>query len=424
MKTKILLFFLLITSVCYSQIQPLDHTAPDADNLKEAAIKINANFNYIDAVASTSGINTYVANLNPAISSYVNGQRFFITFSDANTGVATLSLNGLAATSIVKSGSAPLIAGDIKAGQTLQLYYGGGAFQILGDGGGDQITVSNGLTKTGNDISLGGSITSGDININTTGLGTDLNFQRSGVNLFGTTGAPTSAYFGEKVAGIFIRADQGGSMSIQDNRTTKIGLVYGADYSPTYLDRSLIDKGFANSSYWKINGTTNLVDGTTILAPVIGNVNIKSNGDGLDFGIINLISSPDGVAESARMILDGGPIRLSGTAMQYTAAFSMTNPRDIIDRGFADANYKKSLMVAATLDFPSTVATAVSRLTISVPGASFTDPVTVGVPVNSVTPTGTYSAWVSAADVVTVQFSPKATEDPSPDTFKVIVHKL
>lgn len=39
---------MLIGTVCFGQLQPIDYTPPDADNLKEAAIKINANDAYLE----------------------------------------------------------------------------------------------------------------------------------------------------------------------------------------------------------------------------------------------------------------------------------------------------------------------------------------------------------------------------------------
>ncbi len=79
------------------------------------------------------------------------------------------------------------------------------------------------------------------------------------------------------------------------------------------------------------------------------------------------------------------------------------------------------LRASAALNFPSTAATAVSTLTITVTGADVGDPVFLGVPNGSVTTTSTYWAWVSAANTVSVRFSPKATEDPASADFTVVV---
>lgn len=180
MKTKILLFFLLITSVCYSQIQPLDHTAPDADNLKEAAIKINANDLYLEGLANdavdridslivtipdydsiglyplatASGTDTYTATVTPAFSAYASGQKFNIKFTNANTGAATINLNGLGAKTIVKNGSAALSAGDISAGQILFLQYDGTNMQVIGN---SNYWKTSGTTTLAGNTTIAGS---------------------------------------------------------------------------------------------------------------------------------------------------------------------------------------------------------------------------------------------------------------------------
>lgn len=84
---------------------------------------------------------------------------------------------------------------------------------------------------------------------------------------------------------------------------------------------------------------------------------------------------------------------------------------------------KVGLDGSVSLNFPSTVAGAVSDLTVSCPGAMAGDIVAIGVPPGSVTATGVYFPFVSATDIVTVRFSPKATEDPAAGVFKVKILK-
>lgn len=82
--------------------------------------------------ATASGTNTYTATITPAITAYTNTQRFFIKFTNANTGACTLNLNGLGAKSIVINANQPLTIGDISAGQILCLAYDGTNFQLIG----------------------------------------------------------------------------------------------------------------------------------------------------------------------------------------------------------------------------------------------------------------------------------------------------
>jgi len=82
--------------------------------------------------ATASGTNTYTATISPAITAYAATGRFFIKFTNANTGASTISLNGLAAKSLVKNGAAALESGDIVAGGIYILAYDGTNFQVLG----------------------------------------------------------------------------------------------------------------------------------------------------------------------------------------------------------------------------------------------------------------------------------------------------
>lgn len=77
-----------------------------------------------------------------------------------------------------------------------------------------------------------------------------------------------------------------------------------------------------------------------------------------------------------------------------------------------------------TLDFPNTTA-GVSDLTATLTGAVLGDNVVLGVPNGSVTATAVFTAWVSAANTVTVRFAPKAStgENPASGIFRVSTFK-
>jgi len=87
------------------------------------------------------------------------------------------------------------------------------------------------------------------------------------------------------------------------------------------------------------------------------------------------------------------------------------------------ATVTKILSATATLNFDLTALT-VEDLTITVTGAADGDVVTLGVPNGSVTTSVQYSAWVSAADTVTVRARTSATgENPASGTFRATVIK-
>lgn len=117
----------------------------------------------------------------------------------------------------------------------------------------------------------------------------------------------------------------------------------------------------------------------------------------------------------------------STASTNFTIQISVKSPED--GTGFDLGYFVVAPQVAfglggsATLDFPSTAAGAFSDLTIPVAGATAGSPVILGVSSAAVLPLGIYSAWVSAAGVVTVRFNNASAivQDPASATFNVRV---
>ena len=87
-------------------------------------------------------------------------------------------------------------------------------------------------------------------------------------------------------------------------------------------------------------------------------------------------------------------------------------------------NITKVLSATGVLDFASTAAGAVTDLTVTVTGAVVGDTVAIGIPNGSITATGSFTGWVSAANTVTIRFSHNHlvnAEDPASGTFRVTV---
>lgn len=84
------------------------------------------------------------------------------------------------------------------------------------------------------------------------------------------------------------------------------------------------------------------------------------------------------------------------------------------------------LTATAALDFGNTLAQTSSDLTIAVPGAALGDACILGVPNVSTNANSSYSAWVSAADVVKVRFlnASAGAINPTAGTFRAVVLKL
>jgi hypothetical protein len=86
-------------------------------------------------IASTGSANAYVVTLAPAVAALLEGQTFSFKANFANTGAATLALNGLTAKAITKNGTTALIANDILSGQIITVRYDGTQFQMLSPSG-------------------------------------------------------------------------------------------------------------------------------------------------------------------------------------------------------------------------------------------------------------------------------------------------
>jgi hypothetical protein len=120
---------------------------------------------------TAAGTDTYTVTGPTAITSYASGQLVFVTFTNANTGAATLNINSIGAADIKSNSGAALSAGDLVAGATYILKHNGTHFRIVGasGSGGSSYTFSNGLTESGGAAKLGGDITENTIITSTGG---------------------------------------------------------------------------------------------------------------------------------------------------------------------------------------------------------------------------------------------------------------
>jgi hypothetical protein len=109
---------------------------------------------------------------------------------------------------------------------------------------------------------------------------------------------------------------------------------------------------------------------------------------------------------------EAGALEFNGTNL----FFSPSTTRHTVNHG---------LTGSATLNFPSTTTLLSADLTITVTGAADGDVVSLGVPNAAVNANTSYSAWVSAANTVTVRFNnySSGTVDPASALFKVFVTK-
>ncbi|MFD3261849.1 hypothetical protein ACE3MQ_24935 [Paenibacillus lentus] len=92
-------------------------------------------------VTTNSG-NAYSVKPTPAPTALVEGLRVTVRINAANTGAATLNVNGLGAKNILKGNGNAVAAGNLKANSVYTLVYSGSAFILQGEGGGGTALAS------------------------------------------------------------------------------------------------------------------------------------------------------------------------------------------------------------------------------------------------------------------------------------------
>ena len=95
----------------------------------------------------------------------------------------------------------------------------------------------------------------------------------------------------------------------------------------------------------------------------------------------------------------------------------------VFNDGYSFKYVALALQDSVTIDFAQATATTVSDVTDTIPGARLGDEVVIGVPNSAITATGQWWGWVSANNVVTIRYSPKATENPASGVFHITVIK-
>ena len=96
--------------------------------LSGATVTVQGGLNFaVDAQAS----DTYVLTLAPALTGYVAGQMIAFTVATANTGAATINVNGLGAVALNKGADAALATNDLIVSRTYMAVYDGTAFDVI-----------------------------------------------------------------------------------------------------------------------------------------------------------------------------------------------------------------------------------------------------------------------------------------------------
>lgn len=171
------------------------------------------------------------------------------------------------------------------------------------------------------------------------------------------------------------------------------------------------------------------------------NFNFDRNGLGYST-VLSLLSGGNlgiGVTNpTAKLQLAAGTATASTSPLKFTAGTNLTTPEVgaiewngtnlfLTTNTSVRQTINQGLAATATLDFPSTANASFSALTVSVTNAALGDVVSLGIPDGSVPAAAVnFSAWVSAANTVTVRFTNNSgsAQDPVSGSFKVFVTKF
>lgn len=199
-----------------------------------------------------------------------------------------------------------------------------------------------------------------------------------------------------------------------------------------------ITTGSYNTVIGQVTGLSTSLANNIILAD--GQNHIKAQNNGTDWtltGSVGISTSPVASALLDLTSTTKGLLIPRMTTTQRNAisspatglkVFNTTDSSEYTYRGTTGGWQAQpfTLTATATLDFASTAASTSTDLTITVTGAADGDAVSIGVPNAAVSANSAYTAWVSAANTVTIRFNNYqvvGSIDPASATFRATVIK-
>ena len=98
---------------------------------------------------SVTGTDTLTGTVVPALSAYATGNQFSFLVANTNTGAVTINVDGIGSKAITRTGTTALVAGDMVAGQAVEIIYDGTRFQLVNGNSFTNLKVSGTLGVTG-----------------------------------------------------------------------------------------------------------------------------------------------------------------------------------------------------------------------------------------------------------------------------------
>jgi hypothetical protein len=220
-------------------------------------------------------------------------------------------------------------------------------------------------------------------------------------------------------------------VATSDNGTESVNYIDMGINSSTNTQNIM---GSANDAYLYTTGNNLLIGTATAAQSVVfmtggttqsTNERVRIDGNGkVGIGITSPTAALNLKAGTAAT--GTAPLKLTAGTVMTTAengAVEYDGTNYFTTAGGVRYTLAKTLTATASLNFPSTAASNFSNLTITVTGAADGDVVQVGVPNAIASASSLYTAYVSAANTVTVRFFnySGAAIDPAAATFRVSV---
>ena len=98
---------------------------------------------------TVAGTDTLTGTVVPALSAYATGNQFSFLVANTNTGAVTINVDGIGSKAITRTGATALVAGDMVAGQAVEIIYDGTRFQLVNGNSFTNLKVSGTLGVTG-----------------------------------------------------------------------------------------------------------------------------------------------------------------------------------------------------------------------------------------------------------------------------------
>lgn len=371
---------------------------------------------------NTNGYNSFLVENLSTGNAAAAGSNYYN--SSTNLGV------GITSTGYTPVGAFGANTGYLVSGGTGGLAITGTAGDVNINTGASHVTKlkvkqSDGYVYVADRIVIGSTSTAPLTTLDIPGFSTSIPKLRAGSLEFQSYAAVNNSWIGENVyydGATFVRraAGAGGLFYFQgEEGQFRMGASGSAGASITlavpfkvHADGRVGIGGDHSAASGNYTGGTMLVNSS--------GVSIKTNG-----------STP-----TAYILLGAGTAATASAPIKFTSGVASQTAKetgafnyDGTDLTLSDATYayvlNKSLNGSATLDFGSTAAQSSADLTITVTGAADGDVVTLGVPNGSTLTNSSFTAWVSAANTVTVRFNnySSGAQDPASGTFKVRVIK-